>query len=249
MKNIINFEWSYFAMIVWLVCSTPVFAQSDKDPTWDFNATVIEACSCPMFCPCFFKPQPAGHPSRHGGHGEEHGEMEHFCRFNIAYHVNEGSYNGVSLNDVEYWFAGDLGADFSEGKTEWAALTFDPAVTEEQREGIKSILSNIYPLEWKSFEVAEDADMKWEATNDKAVASLDNGNTAEIVLQRQPGMTDEPVVIQNIRYTMVPRNDGIILMPNVIEAYKVGDKAFEFKGSTGFMVTLDMTSEDLMESH
>src|SRR5678816_2445098 len=29
-------------------------------PEWDFNATIIEACSCPMFCQCYFNARPAG---------------------------------------------------------------------------------------------------------------------------------------------------------------------------------------------
>jgi len=234
-------------VIGWLVGSTPVWAQSETNPQWDFNATIIEACSCPMFCQCFFSTQPAEH---HGGeHAGHHAEAEHYCRFNNAFKVNEGSYNGVPLNEAKFWLSGDLGEDFSQFETKWAKLTFDPAVTPEQREGIKEILGNIYPFKWGSFTVAEDASMQWEAAQDKATASLDDGKIAEVVLNRQAGMTDEPVVIHNLRYAMAPRNDGLILMPNAVEAYRVGDDAFEFKGTTGFMVTIDMSSEDLKESH
>ena len=28
---------------------------------WAFNATIIEACSCTMFCPCYFSTIPSGH--------------------------------------------------------------------------------------------------------------------------------------------------------------------------------------------
>jgi hypothetical protein len=31
-------------------------------------------------------------------------------------------------------------------------------------------------------------------------------------------------------------------MPNVVEAYRVGPKAFEYKGTNGFMITFDVTS-------
>ena len=33
-------------------------------PSWAMNATVIEACSCPMFCQCYFNAEPAGHAAR-----------------------------------------------------------------------------------------------------------------------------------------------------------------------------------------
>lgn len=52
-------------------------------------------------------------------------------------------------------------------------------------------------------------------------------------------------VLTHIAYFGVPRNDGFKMMPNEIEAWKVGDKAFTHKGTTGFMVTVDMKSGDL----
>jgi hypothetical protein len=35
------------------------------------------------------------------------------------------------------------------------------------------------------------------------------------------------------------------MMPNEIEAYRVGPQAYEFKGTNGFMLTFDMTSKDV----
>ena len=58
-------------------------------------------------------------------------------------------------------------------------------------------------------------------------------------------MTNDPVVIKNLRYFGAPRNNGFIMMPNTVEAYRLGDKAFEFKGTNGFMLTFDMTSKDV----
>ena len=92
------------------------------------NATIIEACSCPMFCQCYFNTEPAGHG--HEGHGE------HFCRFNNAFKVNHGRFGSVTLDGAKFWVAGDLGAEFSDGQMDWAVLTFDPSVTKEQREAI-----------------------------------------------------------------------------------------------------------------
>ncbi|HEU4432394.1 MAG TPA: DUF1326 domain-containing protein, partial [Pyrinomonadaceae bacterium] len=95
---------------------------------WDFNATIIEACSCPMFCQCYFNMQPASH------HGHAGGGSEHFCKFNNAFKVNKGQSGGVKLDGAKFWVAGDLGGDFSKGQMDWAVLTFDPSVTKEQRE-------------------------------------------------------------------------------------------------------------------
>jgi hypothetical protein len=62
------------------------------------------------------------------------------------------------------------------------------------------------------------------------------------------GMTSEPVVIKNLVYWGAPRNDGFVLMPNVVEAYRVGPKAFEYKGTNGFMLTLDISSKDFAKA-
>ena len=56
---------------------------------------------------------------------------------------------------------------------------------------------------------------------------------------------DGPIVIKNLKYFGVPRNDGFIMMPNEVEAYRMGEKAFEYKGTNGFMITIDIASSDV----
>jgi hypothetical protein len=58
-------------------------------------------------------------------------------------------------------------------------------------------------------------------------------------------MTNDPIVIKNLKYWGVPRNDGFVLMQNEVEAYRLGDKAFEYKGTNGFMITFDINSDDV----
>ena len=55
-------------------------------PEWSLNASIIEACSCPMFCQCYFGAKPAEHTGHDG-----HGSTGHFCRFNNAFRVNKGN--------------------------------------------------------------------------------------------------------------------------------------------------------------
>jgi hypothetical protein len=227
--------------------AVPAEAPPKPAPDWTFNATVIEACSCSMFCPCYFttKPAPASQ-SGHAGH-EGHSSSGHYCRFNIAYKVNKGMYGNVNLAGAKLWIAGDLGDDFGDGQTEWAEVTFDPAVTPQQREGLAAILVGpVYPWKWKSFTVGADAPIEWKGGNDRAVARLDGGKIGEIILIHNPtAMSAEPSVIKNVKYFAAPRNDGFILMPNETEAYRRGSSPFEYKGTNGFMLTLDITSKDL----
>ena len=58
-------------------------------------------------------------------------------------------------------------------------------------------------------------------------------------------MSNDPVVLKNVRYWGAPRNDGFVLMPNEVEAYRVGPNAFELQKTNGFMLTLDMASSDM----
>jgi hypothetical protein len=208
-------------------------------PQWSFNATIIEACSCTMFCPCYFNAEPS--PSAHGGHGG----ADHYCKFNNAFKVNHGNYGKVKLDGLKFWVAGDLGGDFSKGQMDWAVLTFDKSMTKEQRDAVAAIVGHVYPVKWNSLTTAEANIDTWTFDKDTAHATMDGGKSAEVKLKRNPGMTSEPVVIKNLKYWGVPRNDGFVLMPNEVEAYRVGEKAFEFKGTNGFMITLDMNSNDL----
>ncbi len=215
---------------------------------WAMNATVIEACSCPMFCQCYFSTSPASHSMADmpGMKGEGHDEA--YCKFNNVYRINRGTYNGVSLAGAKFWIAGDLGAEFGDGTADWAVLTFDPSVTPAQREGIGMILGKVYPVKWGSFQMGADAPIVWDHKlgANEAHATLDGGKAGEVILKNSVSHNAAgPVVIHNLKYFGAPRNDGFVLMPNTIETYKLGDKPYEFKGTNGFMITLDINSKDV----
>jgi len=97
-----------FLYFVVLLVNSAAFSQESKDVKWSFNASLIEACSCPMFCQCYFNTKPAAH---HTGH-HSNDASEHFCKFNIAAFVNEGYYGETNLSGVKFWQAGDTGLTF-----------------------------------------------------------------------------------------------------------------------------------------
>jgi hypothetical protein len=198
-----------------------------------------------MFCQCYFNTKPAVHEGleKHEKH-EGHASIEHYCRENLAYRINSGHYGSVKLDDLKVWLAGDLGDDLSQGNADWIEVTFEPSTTRDQREALTMILNHIYPEKWKSFTVAQDAAISWNANKDRAEARLGGGNKGQIVLNRYPGMTGDPIAITNLKYEAAPRNDGFLLMPNEIEAYRTGAKPFEFRGTNGFMITIDISSRD-----
>jgi Protein of unknown function (DUF1326) len=219
-----------------------IFAGEMKTaPQWSMNATAIEACSCPMFCQCYFNTSPSAH--------HEHGGTEkHYCLANLAYKVNRGNYGPVKLDGAKFWISTNLGADWSQGNMDWAVVTFDKPLSKEQREGIATIVGHLFPAKWNSLTTAEANIDRWEFNKDAAYASMDGGKSGEVKLKRNPGNTNDPVVIQNLKYFGAPRNDGFVLMPNEVEAYRVGPKAFEYRGTNGFMITVDINSKDVAKT-
>ena len=235
------------AVLMALALAVPALAADNMDKAkdtqaWSMNASIIEACSCPMFCQCYFGTNPAAHAG-HDGH-----EAEHYCRANNVFKVNKGFYGKTKLDGAKFWVAMDLGDDFSDGTMKWAVVHFDPSVNKEQRAGIFAAVSGLYPVKWETpIQVGEDMPIEWSHTGDKAVAKLDGGKAGEVMLNGGAVGHNKsgPVVISNLKYWGAPRHDGFVLMPNEVEAYRLGPNAFEFKGSNGFMITVDISSKDL----
>ena len=222
------------------IAATTVADARDDDRSWHMKATVIEACSCPMVCPCYFSTEPATHV-------EPDGHAERFCRANKAFHVHKGSFGKTRLDDVEFWTVWDIGDSFADGKMKWAVIHFDSEVTKEQRDGIVAILSHLYPYQWETaVAVGDDMQIDWDKSDDKAVARLDGGKAGEVVLNgaAMRRVKSGRSVIENLRYWAAPRDDGFVLMSAEIEAYRIGPNAFEYKGVNGIVVTFDISSKD-----
>ena len=172
-------------------------AKNPKD--WSMNATIIEGCSCPMLCPCYFGTRPASHRTQVEGRDV----VETYCRVNHAFSVHKGRYGKTKLDGARFWAAMDLGEDFSDGAAKWCVIHFDPEVTPEQREGILAAFGRLYPLKWQTpLEVGEDMPVDWNRTGNRAVAKLDGGRAAEVSLNNDAIRRDKlgPVVIHNLKY-------------------------------------------------
>ncbi len=238
-----------FAVCALLSAAPALASPKASPPAWSMNATIIEACSCPMFCQCYFTDKPAAHMDHaameHGGAmGHDHGgEGEHYCRANNVFRVNHGNFGATRLDGARFWLSMDLGDNFADGTMKWCVVTFDPAVTQAQRAGISEILGHLYPVKWEQpLTVASDLPIEWSHTGDKAVAQLDGGKAGEVRLDGAAvnHYGTAPAVISNLRYWGADHHDGFVLMPNQVEAYRLGPNAFEFKGTNGFMITVDV---------
>jgi len=207
------------AVLVALPRRAPV-AASATGTAWSFDASYIEACSCHLFCPCYFNPMPE-HP---------------YCEFNMAVKVNDGQVGDVSLKGVRYWLTGDLGDNFGDGKTAWLVVTFDPAMTKEQRDALVKVLGKIYPVEWDKVETDESA-ISWEITADQARAKLANGK-GEMVLDQWKGADGGKSVLQNVKYFGADSNDGFVMYKSKVHRWDGFGHQFEYAGRNAFTIRL-----------
>jgi hypothetical protein len=205
---------------------------------WAVNATIIDGCSCRLLCPCIF-----GSPATVGSAATHEHSGRRSCFFNMAVRVNKGHYGKVKLDGLKFWFAGDKG----DAKT--VELTFEPSATKEQRKGVREFLSHFLPLKWTSLTEGPDASIDWKADEVRAEAKLDEGKAAEVVLARFSGATGKgTTVIKNMSYFAAPRNDGFNILPVETLAYRRGPRPapFEFRGTSGWTITIDMNSKDVI---
>jgi hypothetical protein len=144
---------------------------------------------------------------------------------------------------MKFWFAGD------KGDARTVELTFEPSASREQRVAIRVFLSHFLPLTWTSLTEGPDAMIDWKAEAVRAEARLDGGRAAEVVLTRYSGATGEgTTVIRNMRYFAATRNDGFNILPVEQLAYRRGPMPapFEFKGTSGWTLTIDMNVNDVI---
>ena len=215
---------------------------ADKSLTWALNMTVLESCSCPVFCPCFFDSAVPETSSTRQGHTVK----EHACRFNQTFSINRGHSGSVRLDGVRFWYSGN-GGDLEQPKNEWAVLTFDSGVTRDQREALLPLLQKhrwFRPASWKSYVIGDDAPIQFSLDDKGAHASLGGGALAETRTSILFGLHKKPVTITNLGYFGFTRNDGFVLMPSEVLAWRRGEDAFEFKKTNGLLTTVDTDSSD-----
>src|SRR5256886_15899327 len=112
-------------------------AAAPGESSWRMKADYVEACSCHLFCQCYFS----------DSHGHKHAEHP-FCEFNMAVTVREGHSGNVDLANTKYWLTGDLGDKWgTENKATWVTVSFDPKTTQAQRDALAPIILKTYGLE------------------------------------------------------------------------------------------------------
>jgi hypothetical protein len=213
------------ALSILAFVATTAFAASPggKEPTWYFNAEYIEACSCTLFCACYFNPTPD----------------KDFCNFNNAIRVKKGNYGTVSLDGMKIWMSGNLGSNFADGDIDSVVLTFEPSATQAQVDAAVKVVTKVYPMKIKQVAI-DRAPIQWEMGGKTAYARLGNGQ-GEVKLTRVDGPNGGPVVINNLKYWGADRNKGFKLYKSE-HHYKGHGHDYSFKDANGFVIEIEAGS-------
>jgi len=208
--------------------ATPAAAK----PDFEITASYIEACSCDMFCPCYFNTRSTVHGS------------DHYCRANLVLRVDKGYYKDTKLDGAKVWVATDLGSDWSTGKDSWVVMSYDPSVTPAQKAALNDILGQLYPFQWQKRDV-DTAAFSWNIDTKAGVAhaKMNNGK-GEVILERWKG--DNPsrdTVIQNLKYWVAQSNDGFRMWKSKHEAFEGQGHKFSYDGTNGFLITIHFSGQ------
>jgi hypothetical protein len=201
-------------------------------PDFEMTASYIEACSCDMFCPCYFNT----HATLHEG--------KHFCKANLVFRVDKGYYKDIKLDGAKVWLANNLGSDWSTGKDSWAVVNYDPSVTKEQRAALDDIIAQLYPFKWE-WQKTDTVPFTWKIDKQTGIAEakMKNGK-GEVILERVKG--DDPnheVVIHNLHYWGAQSNNGFRMWKSRHEYYEGYGEKIDFSGTNGFLITIHFSGQ------
>jgi hypothetical protein len=202
-------------------------ASAPTGPAWRMKADYVEACSCHLFCPCYFS----------DSHGHKHAEHP-FCEFNMGVTVREGYSGNVNLANTKYWLTGDLGDKWgTEKKAKYVIVSFDPKTTQAQRDALAPIILKTYGLEWGELKVQE-APIEIRQSGDIVEAKLADGQRAYMKLQREPGVDGKGVVLKNVKYFDAVQNDGFQMYRSIEHRADVAGHQFSYSDRNAFLITI-----------
>lgn len=200
--------------------------EHDPPPKWSIHATIIEAVSGPW--PCSHQRMSTGAP----------------CRYDRAVIIERGELGDVLLTGTKFWMAGERTAGAPSGVHDWGIIAFDPSVGLDQQTALLTIMRAMYPLDWLAFTVAAPQSIEWSENATGASARLAEGSVAELMLAKSDAAVTPPSA-EGPRYGAVVRVSRLVEMTTQLLAYREGPQAFDLDNGSGFVLTIDLASDDV----
>lgn len=189
------------------------------ESTWEMSGVYMEACSCDFLCPCI--PKNSTTPATHD-----------FCKVALAFQIESGRYDSISLAGVSYVLFAQSKAVMSEG--DWVAgLVVDAAASEEQAAAVTAIASgqaggppaNLVPL-ISDFRGVERHPISFERDGHRYSVKIDGLLDQSIVGVESMSAPGECVVLDNTAHPVTPRLNLATALRNVVSAFGI-----EWQGS------------------
>lgn len=211
-----------FVLILALAALSGYAGKGDK--TWSIKAEIIEACSCNLFCMCYFSTHPEG---------------ERFCEFNNAFRVISGNVGDVKVDGEYFWVSGDLGGDFTK-PLKSAVLTFDKKTPKDKREAIGFLVGKLYPFKFEKF-ATDEAAITWKREGLNGHATLEG--RAEVKLEGVKDAAGGQTVVKNLNYWGAQKNNGFELAYGT-HFYKGNGHDYKHTKRNGFFITVESSGTE-----
>jgi hypothetical protein len=200
-------------------------APRGQEPSWYLKAHFDAACSCPLFCPCYFNTEPAGDR----------------CNFNNVFTVERGHWGSIKLDGLKVWLSGNLNGNLMKG-FDGVVLAFEPTASRDQVAAFTQIAGKLYMLPIAKVVNTDRTTITILHTPDKHVASRsDNMGHVELVLPKNSAQDKKSVpVVQNLQY-FGAKNSGFRLYYGT-HRYKGHGYDYSYTNRNGFTIDIEAGS-------
>ncbi len=188
---------------------------------WNLSGQYFESCNCETACPCVFLSKPTT--------GE--------CEVLIAWHIEKGSFEGMSLDGLNVALAVHSPGHMAEVKWK-AAVYLDDKANDRQREALKQIFGGHaggHPAILASHvaEIVGLASAPMEFTIDGKQRRLRIGSFAEVAIEAIEGQGGQDVTITNHPLCIAPGESAVAARSSKL-SYKDLGFNWEFSNKNGF---------------
>lgn len=181
---------------------------------WHISATLLEACSCTVSCPCNFGGKPSHDP----------------CQGNRMISINKGHVGEVDLAGVSFLITWDLSS--------WSKIYVSDTVTDAQERALET---TVLPAAWGQFRRGTVPVAKVPLTiqvSEERVRFSSPESSVDMEVMKGPG--HKPVKILNLPN---PYFQDYTQYRSVVHRHTEGDHSFSHSGTNGLTSTWEAGSQ------
>lgn len=190
-------------------------------PSWNLTGTYFETCNCDLACPCVFLSSPT--------EGE--------CNVLVGWHIDNGSFDGVSLDNLNVALAAHTPGHMME--VPWkVALYLDENASEEQSNALGAIFSGQAGGHFERIaahigEVLGVASVPIDYQASNGHRSIKIGDLAEAEIARVGGQGDADITVNNHPLCIAPGFPAVVCKSSKLR-YEDHDYKWQVSDKNGF---------------